>query len=399
MKSEKDKYRVDNDCNGKRRGTLIFSSELVGKLHSKEVRLFTTCVGVRKLRTDNQEVLDILCSSNNSNRSGKMRSRVFIPLISRSDNPTFKVVENGIERRMTKREKKEFKLKFRTQKRSELSKRKQEMNEKLNVSNKSVDLAMSKEKLSPLVQDELEELYFERKGAKSVPAMLSFCMSQQASRLGVLASTPMNEKEASVSIDDDLSHKWADEIKLGMKLAEEMRMREDMREMPYRIVPEVWSRLRNEVEIEGVTSYANYKSSGKIQTSYIKPFIISTKNSCNEERSIIVQCLSKFRNLYVSCGAKFGCDWLLYDGDREERHSFAGLRYIHDRNVFCAYDLAGYVRGMNTAGKLALLCTVVNGSNVLFVDLALEKNLDAETHKKRDRKKARKEVGKHLSKN
>jgi len=41
-----------------------------------------------------------------------------------------------------------------------------------------------------------------------------------------------------------------------------------------------------------------------------------------------------------------------------------------------AYDLAGYVRGLNTAGKLALLATVIiekDVDKVLIVDLALEK--------------------------
>ena len=42
-----------------------------------------------------------------------------------------------------------------------------------------------------------------------------------------------------------------------------------------------------------------------------------------------------------------------------------------------AYDLAGYVRCLNTAGKLALLGTVVHddqkGCHVSIIDLALEK--------------------------
>ena len=42
-----------------------------------------------------------------------------------------------------------------------------------------------------------------------------------------------------------------------------------------------------------------------------------------------------------------------------------------------AYDLAGYVRCLNTAGKLALLATVIHddemGPYVSIIDLALEK--------------------------
>eukprot|EP00957_Ditylum_brightwellii_P134457 10251068-Ditylum_brightwellii.AAC.1 len=77
------------------------------------------------------------------------------------------------------------------------------------------------------------------------------------------------------------------------------------------------------------------------------------------------------------------------------------------------YDLAGYVRGLNTAGKLALLATVITKQDmkggekqtiVAFVDLALEKILSAPTHLKKRRKNGnsrhvkRKQVGQNLSK-
>ena len=102
---------------------------------------------------------------------------------------------------------------------------------------------------------------------------------------------------------------------------------------------------------------------------------------------------------HISDGAKFGCDYLLYDGPRQERHAFAGLRILPPMTTgfpVNAYDLAGYVRCLNTAGKLALLATsiVVDDDDddtttshheettttrrrqrrkILFVDLALEK--------------------------
>ena len=133
----------------------------------------------------------------------------------------------------------------------------------------------------------------------------------------------------------------------------------------------------------------------------------------------------------MACGSKFGCDLLLYDGSREERHAFAGLRICSctsadnkalnesaevvnptDGSVVSlplpsSYDLAGYVRCLNTAGKLALLATVISGedgaeSRVAIVDLALEKVLSAPTHKKKRRGKKRQQIRKdgseHLDK-
>jgi hypothetical protein len=93
------------------------------------------------------------------------------------------------------------------------------------------------------------------------------------------------------------------------------------------------------------------------------------------------------------------------------------------------YDMAGYVRGLNTAGKLALMATVLSRRyrqdpldqhlgvkegvfhedndgqvyyvhHIALVDLALEKILSAPTHLKKSVKsrKPRKEVGLHLDK-
>ena len=102
-------------------------------------------------------------------------------------------------------------------------------------------------------------------------------------------------------------------------------------------------------------------------------------------------------NLHISCGAKFGCDYLLYDGPRSERHAFAGLHIVPQQDdsnssdtAVNAYSLTSYVRCLNSAGKLALLATTrkVNSCpassdgkligntcfiNVSIVDLRLEK--------------------------
>ena len=96
-----------------------------------------------------------------------------------------------------------------------------------------------------------------------------------------------------------------------------------------------------------------------------------------------------------------------------------------------AYELAAYVRCLNTAGKLALLATVVvvdddddddkSGSSrrrrdgnpnhaemtpttttplfkVAFVDVALEKILTAPTHQRYGRSEKRRDVAKNLAK-
>jgi hypothetical protein len=172
--------------------------------------------------------------------------------------------------------------------------------------------------------------------------------------------------------------------------------------------------------------------------------------------SLVFEYIYRETPYYVSCGAKFGCDFLLYDGPREERHAFAGLRVLSPsplppQHQGCstivettktkaysilpiptAYSLTSFVRCLNTAGKLSLLATVTlekendddpkavkifgdsdagscsqrSGKNkyrVLFVDVALEKVLDAPTHQRRRGGKAkiqerRKDITKNLAK-
>ena len=74
--------------------------------------------------------------------------------------------------------------------------------------------------------------------------------------------------------------------------------------------------------------------------------------------------------------------------------------------------MAGYVRCLNTAGKLALLATVIeerkdcdgdDDSKILyrvaFVDVALEKILTAPTHQKYGRTEKRRDISRTLAKN
>merc|ERR1712028_1800 len=150
--------------------------------------------------------------------------------------------------------------------------------------------------------------------------------------------------------------------------------------------------------------------------------------------SIVSEYLHRETNFYVSCGAKFGADFLIYDGPREERHAFAGLRILSPPlsqssalPLPSAYSLTSFVRCLNTAGKLALLATVeeiqhskeedddddddgvvvldddvhkqeeggkdcnkkiaTTQYQVAFVDVALEKVLDVHKQKKKSSKK------------
>ncbi len=160
----------------------------------------------------------------------------------------------------------------------------------------------------------------------------------------------------------------------------------------------------------------------------------SPYSSYDEDAYLILKHLHQYSNLHIACGALFGCDFLLYDGHRDERHSFAGLRiYCCDPRsrshrgeeqgngttnccdgikndqlpIPSAYDMAGFVRTMNSARKIALLATVVREGEerdgddcggdddanspprmmtskpsyrIALVDLALEKVLTAPTH-------------------
>jgi len=288
-----------------------------------------------------------------------------------------------------------------------------------------------------LLQEELSEL----KGANStvVPVFLSYPMALQAHSAGILPNVKLREEQnlkgfankrnhshcfslssrrkRKIRIHNDLASRWAKLLKESMAQAETDRDNEQMRPMAYTLMPEVWSRLRPPV-------YDNiqYKEVPINSTQKVRPAALLAEVGVSSSRTyrekcfeIIYECLYQhFPNLYISCGVKFGCDYLLYDGCRKERHAFAGLRVcITEKEGLefalpTAFDLSGYVRLLNTTGKLALLAMMKEIDSekeetptfhVAFVDLALEKVLTAPSHqRKRSRKRSRKEVGLHLEK-
>jgi hypothetical protein len=305
---------------------------------------------------------------------------------------------------------------------------------------------------------ELADLRGERDGVP--PVMLSPALSrlvqvhyggdgglESARGGGNSPSGTVGDAATTVRPDDDAAQQWASALAASMTVAESVRQAEvDWRPMPYRLVPEVWQRLRPAVT---KSSYYDQDTAatvptdpaGSQSTTAMEPArptknddLVATMSDANHPRSVpatnprvdyaycpmrpsshwnrlrqgeeaaILQLLHRDTHLHISCGAKFGCDYLLYDGPRTERHAFAGLRILLARAgggggpfpLPTAYDLAGYVRCLNTAGKLALIATVIrddaddNADNnrprlrVLLVDLALVKI--ASTTSKRPRK-------------
>lgn len=314
------------------------------------------------------------------------------------------------------------------------------------------------------LEEELAELRGERSGVP--PVILSGPMARRALGIGTLAANRevaaggcATEKtfqdEGAAMVDDNIAKLWAESIKESMKTSENTRSREQMRPMAYQLIPEVWSRLRPaslitpadedraKMSVKHNRDYSESCNPSRNTQSVRDNGDTELESSENEkccwsfitirrpmlpndgDISAVYSQLHRQTTLHVSCGAKFGCDFLLYDGRREDRHAFAGLRVyccgktspdigddesavVSSLPLPSAYDLAGYVRGLNTAGKLALIATVVRTEQkhdaplrVAYVDLALEKILSAPTHQKknfRNDQTARREIGKNLSK-
>jgi tRNA splicing endonuclease len=311
-----------------------------------------------------------------------------------------------------------------------------------------------------MIAEEVAELKSNK--GRAIPAILSQPMAVQSQRLG-LVQPPANQGDShdsfcrnenfTLKMDDDFGLKWAEQLKQEFVQAEEKRNQENMRPMVYRLIPEVWSRLRprqtndkpqnmGEERMEHIEHDERKKS---ILCQNIRS--IPLQESYDHVSASIYQCLFRnFQSLRISCGAKFGCDYLLYDGHRQDRHAFAGLRvcmYTEEFNtksssncssgiiscykddndpsnlefpLLSTFELSGFVRVLNTAGKLALLALVrieeieheqMDGGSrskiqrvckVSIIDLALEKVLTAPSQSRNVKRKVRRAVGQHLSK-
>jgi hypothetical protein len=220
---------------------------------------------------------------------------------------------------------------------------------------------------------------------------------------------------------------WSNRLKEKCILpAEFARQKEDLRPLAYRLHPEPWQRMRpTPIKEEPMltTSRSQNRNHNPDKEDRKKPLIATTttedqiivnpnprnwitltcrprprlKSSSSSSSSIlqhddilsiVFEYLHRETPFHLSCGAKFGSDMLLYDGIRETRHAFAGLRVLSrftnsmtssssllsttdkDLNTSSssslelqlplptAFSLTSFVRCLNTAGKLALLATV-----------------------------------------
>lgn len=286
------------------------------------------------------------------------------------------------------------------------------------------------------IQEEIDEIRgTDRSAYHNLPVILTPEMTMEAEKHRLLMSNPMsNQNKVSkdnyylAQLSDSLTEQWIQALQQEITRAELIRSKEPMRPMAYKLAPEKWTRLcplsTSQPPSEGVASVQ--------EMEHDAPFtikdgdIIKIQGICNElktswksqTRNIVFDYLyNTYPSLEMADGAKFGCDFLLYDGSRKNRHAFGGIRILTSNfksfngpmdikaefQIPSAFDLHGYVRALNTAGKLALLATAVHNDvdhtlHVAVIDLALEKVLTAPTHQKRNRSEVRKEVGKHLAK-
>jgi hypothetical protein len=245
-----------------------------------------------------------------------------------------------------------------------------------------------------------------------LPAMLTPAATRVAQELGILplpdddhdpayrmtTSSATTTMMTTTIMDPILSAKWANALQQSMIPIEMAREKEDIRPMAYRLVPETWRRLcPNTLWIPpakrttAITSCNDGKSDSNMTSSLSSSSHVRIRNSSStttttydDDTYAIVSHLHNHSNIHITCGASFGCDYLLYDGRRTERHSFAGLRVYHccggvkkkngttitntngndgsddfELPMPSAYDMTGFVRTMNTARKIALIAMVV----------------------------------------
>jgi hypothetical protein len=361
-------------------------------------RLPPTYVGVRRVRPSTKQVQSAWVGAPSQSLEAVV----------------FKVTtEDGAERRMTTQEKKELKIKLRKE-RYEANKHNKSVQKGSASSTSEQDgvIILSTEKEAQLIgnssdskylqlqvnssalEEELADLRGDRHGVP--PVVLSPPLALQAQ----IVALNQGLQRPTYRLDDEFSKTLAAQLKQSMLAAEKVRQGEDLRPMAYQVVPEVWTRMRPDSLKDGVEGTTTTVKPNIGITVALDDWSLVTMRQCqhlsDSANTALVDLFYHHSPLHVSCGIKFGCDYLLYDGPRNERHAFAGLRVLAGAGN--PYDLAGYVRGLNTAGKLALVASVDDDGRIALVDLALEKILSAPTHLKRKRIKARKEVGQKLAK-
>lgn len=386
---------------------VVFDSDLVKLLNSKTVRIPTNFVGVRRVRPRK-----LLQEKKNSD-----------PVRATSTVFTVKLAD-GNDRRMTKQEKKKEKYKMKQQRKEDRKRQRQDQTDSTtsifpNSRAPKIDSWTSNIRYyqvslnNAALEQELAELRGERNGLP--PVLLSPAMAIHAEKILWQSSCCSNSQpKVQFFYDHELSKKWAELLKEHMRPAEAAREKDELRTMPYKLSPEPWTRLRQNMGEQKLQSTRVAQYLGK-NVNFTPSKCKSARMVCRPTTetdlaaSLVFEYLLRESSYFLSCGAKFGCDFLVYDGPRDERHAFAGLRILHskgsDMPIQSAFNLSGFVRCLNTAGKFALLATVFRDERseiplyrLAFVDIALEKVLTAPTHKKRARTQKRRDVAKNLSK-
>lgn len=370
---------------------VVFGAQLAKRLSCSEVRLPPNYIGVRRVRPSTRFVQAAQQQLDQSGRNNNQQRMASSPTVFKILDPS-----TGEERRMTTQEKRQLKLQLRQKRKLEVNTRKKTNDQQFHIEerHKATRWEISERNsdtkdcyvnlpIDPLaLADEIADLRGERDG---VPPVV---LPSQMTPLFRTKFLPTNDcrKETLPMIDDNLAKKWADMLKKSMAEAESYRQSEfGVRPMPYHLVPEVWKRMRPSVMTARSSLNSAIGSGSNIQDVESWSYCEIRPTTANYDRDVtaILQVLCIGTSLQLSCGSKFGCDYLLYDGPRHERHAFAGLRVVaatktNSMTVPTAYDLSGFVRCLNTAGKLALLASVVHDDLtgkccVIIVDLALEK--------------------------
>ena len=168
------------------------------------------------------------------------------------------------------------------------------------------------------------------------------------------AQTVFQEKVCSeecclLMYDKNLSQTWAQALKDNMSPAENFRKQEDLRPMAYQLTPEPWHRCwpnhRDGTKLESRIEESLFRASLPSQSTEREPSTASVSDKCewavvncrppsdfDIDVSIVFEYLHKASSFFISCGAKFGSDFLIYDGPREDMNNG---RKCYFNNVKC----------------------------------------------------------------
>ena len=358
-------YRQSSLSSSASMSCLVFDGALAKDLNSSEYRLPPTYVGCRRIRASTKIIQQIMkrrrksyYNKNHNDEEDEDDIKVSVPLdeATEEEKPIHLLLASARESRMT---------------------------------------------------EEIADLCGERMGVP--PVLLPGGLAMQAGGIirnfgtkESLVKYNNNKNSAIIEYDETLAGIWIDQLSHHMEVAETLRQQENMRSLAYRVQPKVWTRFKPSGIHHGRRVQNNDNCNSSLSTdSSTKAIMIRMRTGTEESASRqevhicgrdcltyekSYEAVARFlhqssTSIYISDGCKFGCDMLLYDGPRDERHAFAGIRIYFTNNKEdlpqpSSYDMTGYVRGMNTAGKLAMLAVVIRSDDcdrLAIIDLELVK--------------------------